>query len=152
MSFLSNIFGKNKAKIRLLAGLGKFTYCDDGTDEYWGIEQPVSRLPTKFDFGAISGSLDGPNPEALEAFRFYAQNPETLYSFLNELFYSKLKEKFGDLTVEDVQTDFYLKSLTCTSKAEFEFGFHSIKNDIFVELFCRGGLITEVHIDEGCCE
>ena len=109
MSFLSNIFGKNKAKIRLLAGLGKFTYCDDGTDEYWGIEQPVSRLPTKFDFGAISGSLEGPNPEALEAFRFYAQNPETLYSFLNELFYSKLKEKFGDLTVEDVPNRFLPK-------------------------------------------
>jgi hypothetical protein len=152
VSFLSNIFGKKKAKTMHLDGLGEFSYSNDGIDEYWGIEQPVGKLPTKFDFGAISGSLEGPNPKALEAFRFYAEKPENLYSYLNELFYSKLKAKFGDLTIEDVQTDFYLKSLTCTSRKEFEFGFHSIKNDIFVELFCRDGFVTEVHIDEGCCE
>jgi hypothetical protein len=135
-----------------LDGLGEFSYSNDGTDEYWGIEQAVGKLPTKFDFGAISGNLEGPNPEALETFRFYAKKPEKLYSYLNELFYSKLKEKFGDLTLTDVQTDFYLKSLTCTSREEFEFGFHSLKTDLFVELFYRGGSVTEVYLDEGCCE
>lgn len=152
MSFLSNIFGKKKAKTIQLDGLGEFSYSHDGTDEYWGVEQPVGKLPDEFDFGAIYGNLEGPNPEALEAFHFYAEKPENLYSYLNELFYSKLKEKLGDLTIKDVQADFYLKSLTCTSKEEFEFGFHSKKKDIFVELFCRGGSVTEVHLDEGCCE
>jgi len=151
-NIFSNIFSKKNAKTIHLDGLGQFAYCNDGTDEYWFIEQPVAKLLTKFDFGAISGSLEGPNPEALEAFRFYAEKPENLYSSLNELFYSKLKEKFGVLTIKDVQTDFYLKSLTCASREEFEFGFHSLKNDIFVELFCRGGSVTEVHVDEGCCE
>jgi hypothetical protein len=151
-NIFSNIFSKKNAKTIHLDGLGQFVYCNDGTDEYWFIEQPVAKLLTKFDFGAISGSVEGPNPEALEAFRFYAEKPENLYSSLNELFYSKLKEKFGVLTIKDVQTDFYLKSLTCASREEFEFGFHSLKNDIFVELFCRGGSVTEVHLDEGCCE
>jgi hypothetical protein len=152
VSFLSNIFGKKNAKTIQLDGLGKFVYCNDGTEEYWFIEQPVAKLPTKFDFGAISGNVEGPNPEALEAFRFYAEKPEHLYFYLNELFYSKLKEKLGVLTIKDVQTDFYLKSLTSASREEFEFGFHSHKNDLFVELFCRGGSVTEVHLDEGCCE
>jgi len=152
MSFLSNIFGKRKSKTIQLDGLGEFSYANDGTDEYWGIERSAGNLPTRFDFGAISGNLEGPNLEALETFRFYAEKPEKLYSYLNELFYSKIKEKFGDLTINEVQADFYLKSLTCTSREDFEFGLHSIKSDIFLELFCRGGLVTEIHLDEGCCE
>jgi hypothetical protein len=152
VSILSNIFGKKKEKTMNFYGLGEFSYSNDGTDEYWSIEQPVGKLPSKFNFGAICGNLEGPNSEALEAFSFYAEKPENLYSYLNELFYSKLKEKFGNLTIKDIQTDFYLKSLTCTSKEEFEFGFHSNKKDIFIELFFRGGSVTEVHLDEGCCE
>ncbi len=152
MSFLSNIFRKRAAKTIQIDGLGEFSYTNDGTDEYWGIEQPAGMLPTKFDFGAVSGNLEGPNLEALETFRFYAEKPEKLYSYLNELFHSKIKEKFGDIKVNNVLDDFYVKSLTCTSREEFEFGLHSIKSDIFVELFCRGGSVTEVHLDEGCCE
>ncbi len=152
MSFLSNLFGKKNAKTIQLDGLGEFSYSNDGVDEYWGVEHPVGKLQAKFDFGAISGNLEGPNSEALEVFRFYAEKPENLYSYLNELFFSKLKEKVGDITIKDVQADFYLKSLTCSSKKEFEFGFHSKKEDIFIELFFRGGSVAEVHLDEGCCE
>lgn len=135
-----------------IEGLGEFSYANDGADECWCIEKPTGKLPSRFDFGTISGNLEGPNLEALETFRFYAERPEKLLSYLNELFYSKIEDKFGSLKINDVQQDFYIKSLTCTSREVFEFGLHSIKNDIFVELFCRRGLVTEVHLDEGCCE
>ncbi|WP_444942468.1 hypothetical protein ACJJI3_11070 [Microbulbifer sp. ZKSA004] len=152
MSFLSNIFTKNKAKTMRLDSLGEFSYFNDGRDEYWKVEKPVGLLPSRFDFGAVSGSLEGPYQVALDVFQFYAERPENLYSYLNDLFYSKLKEKYGDLTIKDIQSNFYLKSLTCESKEEFEFGFHSYSDDVFVELFCKAGSVTEVHIDEGCCE
>ena len=152
MSFLSKLFGENKPNTKQIDGLGEFSYCDDGTDKYWAVDQPVGDLPVKFDFGAISGGLEGPNIWALETFRNFSAKPDSLYAYINEMVFSKLEAKFGVLTIEDVQSRFYLKSLTCTSKEEFEFGIHSNESDIFVELFSRGGVVTEVHIDEGCCE
>ena len=152
MLFFKKVFSNKKSKTIQLDGLGEFSYTNDGVDEYWGIEQPVGGLNHKFDFGAISGTQEGPSSEALETFRLYAEKPEVLYNYLNELFYSKLREKFGDVTIKDIQKDFYLKSLTCTTKEKFEFGYHSNEKDIFIELFFRGNSVSEVHLDEGCCE
>ena len=71
---------------------------------------------------------------------------------MNSLFFEKVFTKFGELNMHDVKNKFYIKSLTCSSKDKFEFGLHSTERDIFVELFCRNGVVTEVYIDEGCCE
>jgi hypothetical protein len=152
VSFLNKIFGKNKKKTIQVDGLGEFLYCDDGSEKYWQVERPGGNLPSGFNFGAITGGQEGPNIEALESFRFFSDKPDNLYSYINEMFFSKLEPRFGILTIKDVQSKFYLKSLTCTSKEEFEFGYHSNEYDIFIELFSRRGVVTEVHLDEGCCE
>ena len=150
-SFLKKLFGQLETKKIQLEELGQFSYANDGKSEYWETEQPVSNLPDRFEFGAVSGTLEGPDIQALAAFRAFARNPEVLYSYLNDLFFSTLSEQFGELTINDIKKQFYLKSLSCTSEEDFEFGLHAKHRDIFVELFCRGGEVTEVHIDEGCC-
>lgn len=151
MSMFSNIFRKKQITKEIL-GLGEFTYFKDSEDECWKRESPVGKLRDKFNFAAISGNIDGPNVGALFIFEKYASNPDELTSYIDEVFLNKLAEKFGALTVEEVKSKFYLKSLSCTSKDEFEFGYHSLEGDFFIESFYRNGTVTEVHLDEGCCE
>ncbi|WNC67482.1 hypothetical protein RI845_13260 [Thalassotalea nanhaiensis] len=152
MVFFSNLFGRKKSVTFEVPELGAFEYFKDEVDEYWQIENPVGKLPEKFDFGAIDGNLNGPREDALNEFIKLARKPEVLFTYLNDLFFREIKPTFGQLSVEDVRSKFYLKSLTCSEKGKFEFGFHAIEKDVFVELFFRNGIVKEVHIDEGCCK
>lgn len=151
MSIFSNLFRK-KEIIKEIPGLGEFTYYKDAEDEYWKRESPVGMFSDKFNFGAITGNIDGPSLDALFVFKKYANNPDELASYISKLFLDELLDEFGALTVEEVKSKFYLKSLTCTSKNEFEFGYHSWEGDVFVESFYRNGTVTEVYLDKGCCE
>ena len=150
MSIFSNLFRKKITKN--IPDLGEFTYFKDSEYEYWETDSSVGKLPEKFDFGAINGNIDGPDLDALSTFKIYAQAPDKLLFFLNDLFFEKLLEQFGPLTIEQVKNKFYLKSLTCASKDKFEYGYHSVEGDFFIELFYRNGEVTEVYLDEGCCE
>jgi len=152
VSFLSKLFSNKKAINLSVKDLGEFTYYKDKVDEYWETEKPVGKLPNRFNFGAINGKLEGPDPEALEMFKYLSTNVDEIFNLVNSLFFEKVLSTFGELNIDDVKNKFFIKSLTCSSKNKFEFGLHSIERDIFVELFCRNGVVTEVHIDEGCCE
>ncbi len=116
------------------------------------IEQPVARLAAEFDFGAIDGDENGPFPSALETFKEIANTPEKLLLHIGELFIDKISPKFGMLSTDEVASKFFLKSLTCSSSEQFEFGYHSYEGDYFVESFYRSGKVTQVHLDEGCCD
>ena len=152
MSLLSNLFFAKKRVTLSIDGLGEFTYHKDRVDEYWKIEKPVGNLPVLFDFGAISGSREGPNPDALEKFRYLSKNVEELYGLVDARFFQEIRARFGELHLNDVRDQFFIKSLTCSSKDKFEFGLHAYESDVFLEFFYRNGTVTEVHIDEGCCE
>ena len=152
MSFLTRLFSSKKTVSISIKGLGEFTYYKDKIDEYWQTEKPVGKLPNQFDFGAIHGDIDGPNSEALETFKYFSTNVEEIFNLVNSLFFEKVSPKFGKLNINQVKSKFFIKTLTCSSKNKFEFGLHSLESDVFIELFCRNGVVTEIHIDEDCCE
>jgi len=152
VSLLKKIFGQNEAVSKEIEGLGVFTFYKDSVDSYWKIEKPVGSLPEGFDFGTIDGDENSPNKEAQDVFTRLANYPEEVNSLLGPSFFSKLPEALGFNSLNDIESKLFLKSLTCTSANHFEFGFHSREGDIFVEAFCRSGEITEVHVDEGCCD
>ena len=71
---------------------------------------------------------------------------------LTEEFWVKARPHFKELTVDSICEEFYIKSISTSNEEDYEFGLHSRSKDIFIESFVRSGEITEVHIDEGCCD
>lgn len=152
MDIFSKLFSRNKPIQKHVEGVGIFEFFNDGVDSYWLTECPVLNLPAEFDFGAIRGDISSINPVALAKFRSIAEAPDLLFAKINDEFFTKTKQYFNMMSPADVRAEFYVKSLSVSHIAEYEFGFHSRSKDIFVELFVRDDVVKEMYIDEGCCE
>ncbi|WP_296050468.1 hypothetical protein [uncultured Alteromonas sp.] len=148
---LRNLFGSSKPKTIRLDGLGTFSYFGDQVDSYWETESPVALLPKKFSFGAIEGDCSGPSSNALAAFKKLANAPEILASLIGPQFIENARNHITLKDGKDFHSKFFLKTLTCKSEDEFEFGYHSFEGDLFIESFYRSGVITQIHMDTGCC-
>ena len=158
MKFFSHLFSKPKPKPKPkpprmeIDGVGCFEFYKDKVDQYWQVEKPVLDLPPKFDFGAIEGDANEMNADAFICFKKYAANPCALYKLLPDVFFSTASPHFDNLNIDNVEEEFYIKSLTTTGLDRFEFGLHSKSKDIFIEIFVREGEAKEVFLDSGCCD
>lgn len=152
MGFFSKLFSGPKPITKVINGLGEFEFYNDGTDRYWKIERPISNLPEEFEFGVIAGDVHTIEQGALDFFKKAAENPAILFSLLNDEFISKASENVSNVDKSNIQEEFYLRSLTTSDIDSYEFGLHSRSKDIFIELFVRKGEVSEIYVDEGCCE
>lgn len=151
MNIFLRLFGKSEVVTRNVSGIGAFEYYKSKDDEYWMIEYSVLSLPSEFDFGTVSGSADGPSLEAIEGFKLFATQPSRLMDLINQTFIETVSSYFPNIDKQNIDTEFFIKSLTLSDRNNFEFGLHSRSKDIFIELFVRNSVVTKIHKDEGCC-
>lgn len=130
-----------------IATIGTFAYNNDGKSEYWEVEGPVAQLPLGFEFGAISGTKEEINSEAKESFIKYANQPEELLLLIPSQCYEKISKYIPNTSPENLTCEFFIKSLSTTSKFDFEFGLQSKTKDLFIEIFIRNGRFSEIYID-----
>ncbi|MRX27690.1 hypothetical protein [Kangiella sp. HZ709] len=151
MSFFKTLFKKETVK-KEIEGLGLFEFYQDQNDSYWKIEHSVLSLPNNFSFGAINGSQTELNKQALQAFKYYATQPNLLIELLDKNFERLAQKCISDFNLLQVEQHFFIKTLTTTDDENFEFGLHSKTIDVFIEVFIRANRLDSLHLDEGCCE
>jgi hypothetical protein len=135
------------------ASLGQLRYFLDRKDEHWElVDNPIdTRNGIELDFGAVSGSSDGPNQSSITAFVEHLKKPNILWNCISAEFIQMVQNDLKGLTMESVHDYLYIRSLSVESDKNFEVGFHAHEKDIFMEIFVQNGVVTKVERDDGCC-
>lgn len=148
-----NIFKAKPPNISI-QGLGEFKYFKDKADEYWELiskyRDPENSID--IDFCALLGT---PNEVGLSAKNIAIEllnNPSKIWKFADDEFLNCASEDISDVTKNSIKEYFYIKTFTAENSDSFEIGFHAYNSDVFIELFVRGGEISNIEKDYGCCD
>ncbi|MEL7023512.1 MAG: hypothetical protein AAGL69_07155 [Pseudomonadota bacterium] len=136
-----------------IEGLGAFRYFEDEVDKYWELTSvfgdPANAI--RLDFCAVDGDSNGTKETAKDALLALLNDPTALWSLVDHKVVEAVKGGASEINEANFKEHFFVKTLTVSDFGFFEVGFHSKSKDVFLELFVRQGVVTDMDRDYGCC-